>query len=88
MGLYNPDGSIAVTVVDGTQLVGVQAADGSVNIVVDDGDNFGVYHPCGALRVNSSTSTEVYDPTGAYYSNNILGVRNTPSSLPQPDPEE
>lgn len=90
MGLYNPDGSIAVTVVDGTQLVGVQAADGSVNIVVDDGGNFGVYHPCGAFRVNSTTSTEVYDSTGAYYINNLLGVRNTPSSLPDnpnPDPE-
>lgn len=51
MGLYNPDGSLIITVVDGTQIVGRQAPDGSINAVVDDINGYGVNHKSGALRV-------------------------------------
>lgn len=73
MGIYNSDGSIAVTIVDGTEWTGLYAADGSVNIVEDDATYIGLYHPCGALRVNSSTGYTVVDSSGAYYSNTIFG---------------
>lgn len=72
-GVYNPDRTIHTTTVPGTSWTGLYATDGSINIVLDSAGN-GVYHKCGALRVSSSTSTYlIYDPSGAYYSNHILG---------------
>lgn len=72
-GVYKADGTIATTTVDGLTKTGIYAADGSINIVVDDASNKGLYHPCGAFRTNSGTSTQTYDPSGAYYSNQIMG---------------
>lgn len=74
-GIYNSDGSIAITVVNGAQYTGVYSPDGSVYIVLDDTAYKGVYHPCGAFRVNSTYGDTVYDPSGAFYINNILGSR-------------
>lgn len=78
MGIYDESGKIQVNVVDGTTRTGIYAADGSINIVVDDEDNTGVTHPCGALRANSGTGTETYDPSGAMYYNFLLGVGTPP----------
>lgn len=72
-GVYNQDGSAHTTTVPGTSWTGLYAADGSINTVLDDAAHNGPYHPCGALRVNSGTSSKVYDPSGAYYLNHILG---------------
>jgi hypothetical protein len=49
MPTYAPNGSIYVTVVDGTSRTGLIAADGSRYIVMSDGSApVGVHHPCGA----------------------------------------
>lgn len=80
-GLYAADGSINVTVVDGSSYTGLYAADGSWNVFKADGTHFGYYHPCGAMIVTvASTGTVVgshaadgsvnvctspYDPSGA-----------------------
>ena len=73
MSLFNADGKVNVTQVDGSTYTGVYAADGSYNVVVDDVSNFGVMHPCGAYRINSSDGTTYYDPTGAIYANRFMG---------------
>lgn len=73
MPLYSDSGKINTTVVNGSSFTGLYAADGSINIVVDDASNRGVYHPCGAVRVNSATGSSYYDPTGAVYSNRLFG---------------
>lgn len=80
MGLYNSDGSLAVTIVDGNKPVGRQAPDGSLNVVLDDIGGYGVHHPSGALRVNSSNGNSVLDSSGAYYINKLLGT-SRPSSI-------
>lgn len=72
-GIYNNNGSIATTTVTGSVYTGFYAADGSVNVVLDDSSHTGVYHPCGAIRVNSGTGTTYYDASGAVYSNHLLG---------------
>jgi hypothetical protein len=72
-GVYSDSGKIRVTEVSGSALTGIYAADGSINIVVDDSTYNGVYHPCGAYRVNSSAGTTLYDASGAYYYNHLLG---------------
>jgi hypothetical protein len=65
------DGSVAVTVVDGTTRVGLFAADGSINVVLSDGVtlNKNVYHPCGALNVTLAPTAGVgaYAPDGTLY---------------------
>jgi hypothetical protein len=74
MAKYNSDGTIATTTVSGSSRTGLFAADGSLNIVLDDAVYKGLYHPCGALRVNSDTTTQrTYDPSGAYYLGTLLG---------------
>lgn len=73
MAGYTAGGKIRTTTVAGSALTGLWAADGSINIVVDDAVNKGVYHPCGAIRVNSGTGTTAYDASGALYSNHIWG---------------
>lgn len=56
-GLHAADGSLNITVVDGTTLTGLYAADGSFNVVVVSGGGLkGIYHPCGALNVTVVTS--------------------------------
>lgn len=73
MPLYADDGKINTTVVTGSSTTGLYAADGSINVVVDDAVNQGVYHPCGAIRLNSSNGSSYYDPSGAVYANRLLG---------------
>jgi len=64
MSLYAADGSLNVTIVDGTTLTGLIAPDGSRYAVVSDGSAFvGVTHPCGAMWVTNA-------PTGGYVSLN------------------
>lgn len=50
MAVYADDGSIRVTVVDGSTFTGAQAPDGSLYVVVRT-SQIGRYHPCGALLV-------------------------------------
>ncbi len=51
-GIYATDGSINVTVVDGTTRTGLYAANGSFNVVQNDsGTPIGLYHACGAYNV-------------------------------------
>lgn len=73
MSLYTAGGLINTTTVNGLTYTGIQAADGGINIVIDDATHVGQYHPCGAIRVNSGTGTTYIDPTGASYSNHLLG---------------
>lgn len=84
--IYNDDGSLNITVVDGSTRTGIQASDGSINIVLDDSSHLGLYHPCGAFRVNSSEGNTIQDPSGAYYINTILGRRGVfePATPPTP----
>lgn len=72
-GLYDANSKVRTTTVVGNALTGLYAADGSLNIVLDDASNKGVYHPCGALRVNSGTGVSYYDGTGATYQNHLSG---------------
>lgn len=69
----NNQGKYNTTTVPGNARVPLQATDGTINIVVDDVTARGAYHPSGAIRVNSATNVYVYDNTGAFYSNHILG---------------
>lgn len=73
MGIYHSSGSLALTSVSGSSRVGLFAADGSLNVVLDHVGGKGIFHPSGALRVNNSTGAGVYDATGAYYINHVLG---------------
>lgn len=76
MALYDADGKIRTTTVDGLTRVGVYAADGSINVVLDDVSTTGLYHPSGAIRMNTTPGTSTYDPTGAYYINHFMGNAN------------
>lgn len=77
-GIYSPDRTYRTTAVNGLSWVGLYAADGSYNIILDDVTSKGIYHPCGAIRVNSSVvGTTNHDASGAYYSNHFLGRGNT-----------
>lgn len=73
VGMYTAGGKIATTTVTGAATTGLYAADGSINIVLDDAVNTGAVHPCGALRVNSTPGTSYYDSTGAATTNHLLG---------------
>jgi hypothetical protein len=73
MTLYNASGQINLTSVLGTSYVGLYAADGSINAVFDDAAHTGLYHPSGAIRVNSSNGVTTYDASGAYYINHVFG---------------
>lgn len=81
MSLFNADGKVNVTVVAGTSYTGLYAADGSINVVVDDTSHFGVIHPCGAYRLNSTDGISYYDPSGAIYANRLLGSGADPADL-------
>lgn len=70
-GLHAADGSINVTVVDGTSVTGLYAADGSWNVVLSDGSTpVGMYHPCGAFWVTvapTSAPVPFHAPDGSLY---------------------
>jgi hypothetical protein len=76
MGNHNANGTLKKTSVNGLTRVGLFAADGSTNVVLDDAGGKGIYHASGALRVNSGTSNQMYDASGAYYSNYVMGYRS------------
>lgn len=63
------DGSINVTVVDGTSRVPRLAADGSINVVLAD-STVGSNHPSGAMIVTVGTGTDPLPrtaPDGSVY---------------------
>lgn len=68
-GAYASDGSLRVTVVDGSSSVPLRNADGSLNVILSDGTRGGVYHTCGALRVTvySSGVPSYYASDGSMY---------------------
>lgn len=71
--LYAADGSLNVTVVDGSELVGAYAPDGSLNVILAPDPvvaPVGLYHPCGAIYVtvaSGSSPLPVYAPDGSLY---------------------
>lgn len=70
MSFNASDGSINVTVVDGSTRTGDRAADGSLNVIVSPGSSFvGAYHPCGAWYVTVSPGTLISAkaPDGSLY---------------------
>ena len=74
-GIYAADGSINVTVVDGSTITGLYAPDGSWNVVVSDGvDYAGIYHPCGAYNVTVLTE----GPEGILATDGSLFVQEAP----------
>lgn len=80
-GLRAADGSINVTVVDGSTYVGLYAADGSMNVILSPGSSYvGAYHACGAAYVTVSPGTliPIRAPDGSLYVNNdIMPPNNT-----------
>ena len=74
MSYYAADGSMNVTVVDGSTRTGLYAADGSTNVIAAPGGVFvGTHHPCGALYVTPVTDTTLRTfeaPDGSIYVTN------------------
>ena len=68
--LYADDGSLRITVVNGTTLTGLNAPDGSMYVVEGNpAIHRGLYHPCGAMLVkvnadSTSSSIPAYSPEG------------------------
>lgn len=74
-GLYASDGSLNVSVVDGSSLTGLYAVDGSINVVVAPGGSYvGAYHACGAWYVTVVTSGVV----GYYAADGSMNVAESP----------
>lgn len=67
-GIYAADGSLRVTVVDGTTYVGTYASDGSLNVKIRS-DEFGYYDQSGAMlvTVRSVAGSSLYAPDGSIY---------------------
>lgn len=67
MPLYNADGEINLTEVDGENYVGRYAADGSINIVINDGSTYtGRNHPSGAMNaVVVEDTSSASNPNGS-----------------------
>ena len=72
---YAVDGSLNVSVVDGSVYTGLYAADGSYNVFVVDGTTYvGAYAPCGAWNVRTapvpaadSGAQTIRSPEGGLY---------------------
>lgn len=67
---YNSDGQLILTQVNGLSYTGLYAADGSWNIVINDGSTIsGKYHPCGALNavITTNPSAGAIAPNGSMY---------------------
>lgn len=74
-GVYAADGSLNVTVVDGSTRTGLYAADGSINVVLSPGSGFvGLYHPCGAYYVTLVT----VGPANYYAADGSMNVTQSP----------
>ena len=83
-GLYDFWG-VNTTIVSGATWTGLYAPDGSWNIVLDSAGN-GLYHQCGAIRVNTAASPTgfKYDPSGAFYASALLN--GAPPTISPPSP--
>ena len=58
MSFLAQDGSVNVTVVDGSDYVGAIASNGSLNVVVEPSNIYGATHPSGAWNVADVTGNE------------------------------
>lgn len=77
-GVYAADGSLNVTVVDGSTRTGLYAADGSINVALSPGSGFvGLYHSCGAWYVTLITS----GPANYYAADGSMNVTQSPYVL-------
>lgn len=74
-GVFARSGALRVTIVSGATRTGLYAPDGSVNVVLESSGALsppGMYHPCGALRLQSvGTSFGVFAPNGALVSASV-----------------
>jgi hypothetical protein len=68
VGRYSASGALRIQLVSGSSYVGLYAADGAMNVVIDPTGR-GLYHPSGAIRGVSAdaSSRGLYAPNGAYY---------------------
>lgn len=65
--LYADDGSLRITVVNGTTLTGLNAPDGSMYVVEGNpAIHRGLYHPCGAMLVKVTLDSTTTQQTTAY----------------------
>jgi len=74
MSFYANNGSMNVTVVDGSVYTGLYAPDGSVNVIKSPGGTYvGLHHPCGALWVTLTTTTlsSLFAPDGSLYVDDV-----------------
>lgn len=77
MSYYAADGSVNVTVVNGSTLTGRYAANGSINVVLAPSPvtaPVGMNHPCGAMYVTLVTSGLV----SRYAADGSINVSETP----------
>lgn len=90
MSLYASDGSINISVVDGSTYTGLQASDGSYYVVVSDGSTWrGTHHPCGGwwVTVSPTNNNYLYASDGSYnvsetpFTNNGMHVTVVSGSL-------
>lgn len=65
MTSISEDGYLNVTIVDGEDLVGLFAEDGSMNVVQSDGSLGARLHSSGAMRVTISDTDS--NPGGSYH---------------------
>lgn len=73
MGMYTTSNKINTTTVNGSSYTGIYASDGGINVILDNVTNTGIFHPCGALRVNTTGGTSYYDGSGAANTNHLFG---------------
>lgn len=85
MPFYAANGSMNVTVVDGSVYTGLYAADGSVNVIKSPGGSYvGAYHPCGAWWVTLTTTTNspIRAPDGSLYVDDVNGPPSKDTGQP------
>lgn len=66
--IYNANGQIKLTIVNGSSYTGLTAADGSLNAVSNTStSSVGLMHPCGAYNAVTvtNTSSPYYNPNGS-----------------------
>lgn len=72
MALYHSCGAYLVTDAAADGRSGLFMPDGSLRVIIDDGETAGVYDPSGAYRVSNQTATETF--VGAYSPDGQLNV--------------
>lgn len=87
MSYYADDGSMNVSVVDGTTYTGVTATDGSTNVIKSDGVStyVGSHHPCGALWVSLYSGSDISPiraPDGSLVVNDTVGMPGNNTGRP------